>query len=84
MYKSILEIQKLFGISRATVRKRLEELEESRRYPKIAIIEDMGFLRIDLRAFTDFMYNRRRIKAGMKIEPYNPMQIQEQLGYGDF
>lgn len=79
MYKSIKQLAVMFALSVRTVERRTKEMQELDRYPKTAIIEDLGFVRVDSRAFADYLMNRKRLKAGVKVEPYNAKEIQKQL-----
>ena len=71
--------------TKETMRHRVREMEalEGSRYP-IGITSQIGStLIIDRLALNDYVRNMKRIKAGLIVPPYNPVEEARLLGYTD-
>jgi len=68
-----------------TMRHRVREMEalEGKRYP-IGVTSQIGStLIIDRLALNDYVRYMKRIKAGLIVPPYNPVEEARLLGYAD-
>ena len=61
MYLKSKQIAEMYSISRSTLTRMVQEMQESKRYPASAIVGDTC-RRIDAAAFQDFMENRAMLR----------------------
>lgn len=61
MYLKSKQIAEKYSLSRSTLRRMLQEMTDSKRYPASAIVGDTC-RRIDAAAFQDFMENRAMLR----------------------
>lgn len=79
------EAAEMLHCNLGTIRKRVREMEdlEGTRYP-IGITANIGSqLIIDRLALNDYIRHMKQIKAGIKCEPYDPVEQARLLGYAD-
>ena len=70
-YLKVSEWCKRYSVSRQTVYRMLKEMTELHRYPAGEIIPMDTSYRVSETAVHDFMINRRALKHGIPVEPYD-------------
>lgn len=83
------KLAEYFGLSLATVRARLSEIDAliGERYPETAIIRDGNLVLANILAFVDFEVYRKRLKEPQMakyVPPFDPVAIRRDLGYNMF
>lgn len=84
-YVTKAQIQKALNVSARTVSNRLVEIDEfvqKGRYGAYTILDGCGVTYINYLAFIDFLKYRKDLKAGRRVQPYNPKRIAEQIAWG--
>ena len=81
-YMSVKDISSWYGMSRPSVYGILKEMEDSKRYGRIALNE-CGDKLVDTLMFEDFLLHRSELKhpnIARRLPPYDPAEIRKRRG----
>lgn len=71
----------LYGMSAATLRKMVKDMETSRRYNRFLTLNQNGTQLFNSLMVEDWLSVKDRIKAGIKkIPPYDPVEVRKARG----